>query len=76
MRQAARLRTSGIGVIQTTGDKSLKAQLRQANTMGAVYTVILGEEELKSGNAIVRNMATAQQETVPLDKLVDSLKIQ
>ena len=74
MRQAARLRTSGIGVIQTTGDKSLKAQLRQANTLGAVYTVILGEEELKSGNAVVRNMATAQQETVPLEKLADSLK--
>jgi histidyl-tRNA synthetase len=75
VKQAAALRKSGIGVIETTGDKSLKAQLRQANTLGAVYTVILGEEELKSGHAIVRNMATAQQESVPLDKLIDSLKI-
>jgi histidyl-tRNA synthetase len=74
IKQAAMLRKSGLGVIETTGDKSLKAQLRQANTLGAVYTVILGEEELKSGRAIVRNMATAQQEAVPLEKLADSLK--
>jgi len=73
VRLVAKLRQSNIGVIGTTGDKSLKAQLRQANTLEVAFTVILGEDELKSGNAVIRNMATAQQETVPLDKMAEAL---
>jgi len=73
MRQAAILRQAGISVLTASGNKSLKAQLRQANTQGVTYTVIVGEEELKAGNAAVRNMTSAQQETVPLSKLTDVL---
>ena len=74
VKQGAILRKTGIAVIEAMGDKSLKAQLRQANTAGAAFAVILGEEELKSGTAIVRNMTTAQQETVLLSELADKLK--
>ena len=44
-------------------------QLRQANALGAGYTVIIGEEELKSGTVIVRDMASAEQKTVPISRL-------
>ncbi len=71
---ASRLRQAGIGVIQATGSKSLKAQLRQANTLGAHYTVIVGEEELKMGTVILRDMTNAHQETVPLSQLPELLK--
>ena len=68
------LRCLGIGVIQAIGDRSLKAQLRQANTLGALKAVIIGDEELKAGTAILRNMTTASQETVPLAQLPLLLK--
>ncbi|MDP6646942.1 MAG: histidine--tRNA ligase [Dehalococcoidales bacterium] len=74
MKLTSRLRQSGVEVIQTLGTKSLKAQLRQANALGVQHAVIIGDQEVKSGTAIVRNMATARQETVPFDRLPELLK--
>lgn len=71
--QTAALRRAGLRVLYSFGEKSLKAQLRQANTLGATCTIILGEEELKNGTAIVRDMTTANQEIVPLSKLAEKV---
>jgi histidyl-tRNA synthetase len=73
VKLAANLRRGNIGVIQALGDKSLKAQLRQANNLGSSQAVIIGEEELKSGTVIVRDMASAEQKTVPISKLAGEL---
>lgn len=70
VKLAHRLRQAGIGIIIATGSKSLKAQLRQANNLGARYAVILGEEEVKSNTATFRDMTTARQRTVPAAELV------
>jgi histidyl-tRNA synthetase len=70
----ADLRQAGISAISATGSKSLKAQLRQANTQGAVYAVIIGEDEVKAGTAALRHMADAVQETVPVEELVKKLR--
>jgi len=69
IRLASRLRQAGIGTTAATGNKSLKAQMRQANSLGARYTVIVGDEELKTGTATVRDMANARQKTVPINDL-------
>jgi len=66
---AGRLRAAQVGVIASTGGKSLKAQMRQANSLGARYAVILGEDEVARGEAVLRDMAANAQETVPLDSL-------
>ena len=69
VKLAADLRRGDIGVIAALGDKSLKAQLRQANNLGVSYAVIIGEEELKSGTVIVRDMTSAEQKSVPITSL-------
>jgi len=69
VKLAARLRQAGTGVTTAIGNKSLKAQLRQANTLGVRHTVIIGEDEIKAGTVILRDMTTGEQETVPLDEL-------
>ncbi len=74
VKLAARLRRAGIGVVPAPGSKSLKAQLRQANTLGAHYAVIIGEQEVASGTAILRDMTTAQQKTEPLSQLEGELR--
>ncbi|MCJ7744073.1 MAG: His/Gly/Thr/Pro-type tRNA ligase C-terminal domain-containing protein, partial [Dehalococcoidales bacterium] len=74
IKLAAQLRQAGIGVIAAIGSKSLKAQLRQANNFGARHTVIIGEQEVKTGTVILRDMTSAQQETVPLSQLTELLK--
>ncbi|GAI58300.1 unnamed protein product, partial [marine sediment metagenome] len=69
IKLAARLRKNDIGVIKALGSKSLKAQLRQANSLGAHYTVIIGEQEVKTGTVILRDMTNAEQKTVPITQL-------
>ena len=66
---AARLRKASIGSLVAMGGKSLKAQLRQANSLGVRYTVIIGEEELKTGTVTLRDMTTARQKSVTLNDL-------
>jgi len=73
-RLASRLRQAGISTVAATGKKSLKAQMRQANSLGVRYAVIVGDEEIKTGTATVRDMANARQKTVPLDDLPGMLK--
>jgi histidyl-tRNA synthetase len=74
LKLASDLRQAGIGVIEALGDKSLKAQLRQANNLNARYAVIIGEQEVKSGTVILRDMTSAEQKTAPPTKLKRLLK--
>jgi histidyl-tRNA synthetase len=70
---ASALRRAGVGVIEALGDKSLKAQLRQANNLGVAYAVIIGEEELKTGAVILRDMTSAEQKAIPIKELAGRL---
>jgi len=74
IKLASRLRQAGVGVIEAIGGKSLKAQLRQANTLGVHHTVIIGDQEVKTGTVILRDMTNAQQETIALVQLQGLLK--
>jgi histidyl-tRNA synthetase len=73
IKLASRLRQAGTGTIVAVGNKSLKAQMRQANTLGVRYAVIIGEEEVKNRTASLRDMANAQQKIVPLSELPEHL---
>ena len=67
IKLASSLRQANIGVIGAVGIKSLKAQLRQANTLGVRNVVIIDDEEIKTGNVILRNMTAGNQTIVPID---------
>ena len=73
-RLAASLRRDGIGVIQAVGSKSLKAQLRQANSLKSRYAVIIGEQEVNTGTVVLRDMTTSEQKTVPVNQLQGELR--
>jgi histidyl-tRNA synthetase len=73
---ARRLRDAGIGVLASTGTKSFKAQLRQANSLGVRYAIVLGDNEVEARTAVVRDMARNEQSTLPLDELLDHLRKQ
>jgi histidyl-tRNA synthetase len=74
MKLTAVLRRQGTGVISATSAKSLKAQMRQANNLKIARAVIIGDDEVKAGRVILRDMITAQQETVKMSELPDRLK--
>jgi len=74
IKLAAALRQAGTGVVASFGNRSLKAQLRQANAAGARYAVIIGEQEIKGGTVLLRDMTTAQQKTASPARLIELLK--
>ena len=74
LKVAETLRQENIGVLFTPGDRSLKAQLKAANRIQADFAVILGEDEVKAGQATVRQMNDSQQTMVALSHLLGWLK--
>ncbi|MDA8227820.1 MAG: His/Gly/Thr/Pro-type tRNA ligase C-terminal domain-containing protein, partial [Desulfitobacterium hafniense] len=53
--------------------RSLKAQMKYAGKFDTGYTVIIGDEELSRGVAVLRDMAAGTQEEVALDKLCEKI---
>ena len=71
---ASELRKAGIAIIMATGDKSLKGQMRQANSLGSTYALILGGQEITDQNVVLRDMRSGEQKTVPFPEIARMLK--
>ncbi len=67
-------RKIGISAKTSLGRDSIKSQLRIANRLGIKYTLIIGQKEAIDGTVILREMDSGVQETVPLDKILDTVK--
>lgn len=52
-------------------DRSVKAQMKYANKLGAKYTVIIGSQELEENKAKVKDMETGEQIELTLDKIAE-----
>ena len=70
MLLARRLRTRGKRVYLDFDGRSLKSQMRLADKLKAKSVVIIGDEELKSGTLVLRDMATKEQRNVREEDLV------
>ena len=79
---AEMLRDAGLDVVCHAGESSLKSQMKRADASGADFAVIIGETELASDSASVKNLraplggAKAEQRIVPLHLLADTLIIE
>ena len=58
---AMRLREEGFFAQCDSMNRSLKAQMKYADKIGARYTLVIGDNELETGVAKLKNMATSQQ---------------
>lgn len=66
-----KLRHAGVIVETDYMDRSVKAQMKYANKIGARYSVILGADELARGYVSVKNMEDGTQAEVELSQLAD-----
>lgn len=55
-------------------NKSLKAQMREADKLGAKFVLIIGDDEISKGEALLRDMATKEQVAVKFSDVIDTLK--
>jgi histidyl-tRNA synthetase len=67
-------RKHGLAAIVGTGDRGMRARLRQAGSSGARFAVILGDDELREQRATVKNLAGGEQQSVPFADLAAHLK--
>ena len=64
---AAALRQEGVHAEFDVVGRSVKAQMKYANKIGAAFTLVLGDSELESGKAVLKNMDSGEQTDVTLD---------
>lgn len=67
------MRRAGYKVRQAMTKDSLKAQLEEANRLGAKLTFILGQKELIDGTIIIRDMDSGNQEVIDYKKIYPEL---
>ena len=69
-----KLRQSGIIIETDYMERSVKAQMKYANKIGAKNTVIIGTDELKQKLVKIKNMETGEQKEVSLDEITEYFK--
>ncbi len=67
MELAAGLRSEGFAAESDLVGRSLKAQMKYADKIGAKFSMVIGGDELAAGKAKVKNMATGETAEVELD---------
>ncbi len=65
-RMAHELRLSGIKASCDVNGRGLKAQMKYADKIGAAYSIVLGDNELETGEAVLKNMETGEKRTVSI----------
>ena len=68
------LRKQGISADKDHMGKSVKAQMKYANKLGVQYTMVLGQDEIDTGKAVLKEMESGQTQTIELKQLVNSFK--
>lgn len=75
VRLAAALRDRGIAAVIGEGGRSFKAQLRSANAAGARLALIIGEDELAQGIAMLKPLeGEGEQAGVPLEQAAEAAR--
>ena len=68
------LRSNGIYAECDISARSLKAQMKYADKLNAKYTLIIGDSEIESGRAILKDMQKSEQTEINIDNIFDVLK--
>lgn len=64
---ASRLREGGVSVEFDLAGRGLKAQMKYADKIGARYTIVIGDNEIETESAKLRDMKSGEQTDITLD---------
>jgi histidyl-tRNA synthetase len=67
------LRSQSISADLALDDRSVKSAMKSADKSGARFAVIIGDDELRDGTAVVKNLQDSSQNALPLESLVAQL---
>lgn len=69
------IRQAGFSAETDLMGKSVKAQMKYADKLGATYSVVLGDNEVESNKAVLKNMKTGETKDISLETLIERLKM-
>jgi len=69
-----RLRNQGINSELYPKATKMKKQMSYANAKAIPYVVIVGEEEMNTGDLSVKNMETGEQQKIAFEQFLESFK--
>ena len=69
------LRKEGLSAESDLMERSVKAQMKYADKIGAKYTIVLGDDEIESNKVFLKNMQTGEQKEISQDTLIDRMKM-
>ena len=72
MRLVSELRSNGISAQTDVAGRSLKAQMKYADKIGARYTMVLGDNEIEQGKANLKNMDNGEVTEVELNDIAET----
>ena len=71
---AAKVRGEGIPADVYYQQKGMKQKMKYAARLGIPYAAIIGESERAASSVMLKNMATGEQESVPVSKLAERIR--
>jgi histidyl-tRNA synthetase len=71
---AQQLRSAGLRVEISFGDRALKGSMKAADKSGAAYVIVLGDSEIASGAVELKEMSTGKTSSVTLASLQKHLQ--
>lgn len=75
LRRAAELRRGGIACDLDPRGGKMKAQFRQAERVGARFALVLGGNEVRTGEAKLKDLRTREETPVLLGELAARLRV-
>lgn len=69
-----RFREAGLRADMDHQARSLKAQFKYADKLGAKYVAVLGDDEIERGVVKLRDMSTREEWEAPLEKAAEALR--
>jgi histidyl-tRNA synthetase len=70
---ALEIRQSGVSVATDIGTKKIGKKISDAADDGAVYVVVVGEDEVASGNFVLKNLTTGEEKAGSVAELITLL---
>ena len=68
-----KLRSNGISATMDYLDRSMRAQMKDANRENASYSLIVGDNELEEGKFTLRNMKESEEAQLSLEEIISKL---
>ena len=71
---ANKLRESGVNTEIYFDSKKMKAKFKYADKLKIPNVIVIGEEEIKTGKLVLKDMLKGEQENLTIDEIIEKLK--